>query len=310
MAFERDWDETTPTDQTEANQIDDFNRNLRKDLRERLAVDHVFTSSDTGQSVGEATLGNHSQVTLVEAADIGTGAEAKPILGGQTVGGKPELTYTDEDDNDVQMTAEGMPLPVKVSDLEPSPASATSTGGMWFDSNDDNRSIAIYDNDGTEDDFYPFSCPVGMISAYGGSSAPAGWLLCDGTTGLNTTTNPEYIKLFAIIGTTYGGAGATDFDLPDLRGRAAIGVGTGDAADATAHALADKEGAETHQLTEAQLASHNHLIEYQDVLSAAGSSGVARNGSGTNNGTIRDAGSNQAHNNLQPSLTLNYIIKF
>lgn len=106
MAFTNDWDETTPTDSTQANQIDDFNRKSRLDVRERLAVDHVFTSSDTGQSVGEATLGNHKQVTLVEAADIGTGATGKPILGAQTVVA-PELVYTDEGDVDVQITNAG-----------------------------------------------------------------------------------------------------------------------------------------------------------------------------------------------------------
>jgi hypothetical protein len=107
MAFERDWDETTPNDTTEANQIDDFNRNVRKDLRERLAVDHSFTSSDTGKSVGEGQLGMHKQVTLIETADIGTGAEGQPILGAQTVSGKAELLFTDEDDNDIQVTAAG-----------------------------------------------------------------------------------------------------------------------------------------------------------------------------------------------------------
>lgn len=41
------------------------------------------------------------------------------------------------------------------------------------------------------------------------------WLLCDGQT-LNTTTNPEYTALFNVIGTKYGGTGATDFKVPNL----------------------------------------------------------------------------------------------
>lgn len=66
--------------------------------------------------------------------------------------------------------------------------------------------------------------PAGVIMPYGGSSAPIDWLLCDGT-AVNRTT---YATLFAVISTTYGvGDGATTFNLPDLRGRAIVGSGTG-----------------------------------------------------------------------------------
>lgn len=73
--------------------------------REILEVDHEYPSS--GQS---ATAGQHKQVTLQEAADIGTGAEGVPILGAQTIDGKAELVFTDEDDNDIQLTDAGSPL--------------------------------------------------------------------------------------------------------------------------------------------------------------------------------------------------------
>ncbi len=62
--------------------------------------------------------------------------------------------------------------------------------------------------------------PIGTISAYGGSSAPTGWLLCDGTAVSRTT----YSALFAIVGTTFGaGNGTTTFNLPDLRQRFPMG---------------------------------------------------------------------------------------
>lgn len=64
---------------------------------------------------------------------------------------------------------------------------------------------------------------VGEIKAYGGSTIPAGWLLCDGQ-AVSRTTYPE---LFSVIGTTYGsGDGSTTFNVPDLRGRVITGVGT------------------------------------------------------------------------------------
>lgn len=65
---------------------------------------------------------------------------------------------------------------------------------------------------------------VGVVSPYAGSSAPTGWLLCDGSAVSRTT----YASLFAITSTTYGvGDGSTTFNLPDLRSRIPVGAGTG-----------------------------------------------------------------------------------
>lgn len=67
--------------------------------------------------------------------------------------------------------------------------------------------------------------PVGMVAPYAGSTAPDYWLLCDGSAVSRTT----YANLFAVIGSTFGaGDGSTTFNLPDLRGRTPIGVGTGE----------------------------------------------------------------------------------
>ena len=77
-------------------------REYKTQNREILEVDHDYPSS--GQS---ATAGQHKQVTLQEAADIGTGAEGVPILGAQTVSGKAELMFTDEDNNDIQISSNG-----------------------------------------------------------------------------------------------------------------------------------------------------------------------------------------------------------
>ncbi len=65
--------------------------------------------------------------------------------------------------------------------------------------------------------------PAGLILPYGGSSAPTGWLLCDGTTGKDSVVDTSLADLFAIIGTTFGGTGANDFDLPDMRGNLPLG---------------------------------------------------------------------------------------
>lgn len=72
--------------------------------------------------------------------------------------------------------------------------------------------------------FSPLGIVPGLVSPYAGSSAPTGWLLCDGS----AVSRATYASLFGITGTTFGaGDGSTTFNLPDLRSRLAIGAGTG-----------------------------------------------------------------------------------
>ena len=93
--------------------------------------------------------------------------------------------------------------------------------------------------------------PSGLVSMFAGSTAPTGWLMCDGTAVSRST----YAGLFAAIGVTYGaGNGSTTFNLPDLRTRVPVGKnGTG-----TFATLGSTGGAETHTLTTAQMPSHTH----------------------------------------------------
>lgn len=78
----------------------------------------------------------------------------------------------------------------------------------------------------------PFlAMPPGVVTGFAGDTAPAGWLLCQGQSLLRA----DYPSLFAVIGTTYGSVDATHFNLPDLRVRVPVGVGTG-------KALGDSDG--------------------------------------------------------------------
>lgn len=194
--------------------------------------------------------------------------------------------------------------------------------------------------------------PAGMISPFAGSSAPSGWLLCAGQVVSRTT----YARLFSALGTTYntGGEAGTDFRLPDLRGRVIAGVDNmgGVAASRLSaatitgggDALGEVGGAETHVLTQAQLASHTHIQDSHghgitdpghthlflpkwqgsagtgvnlDINGYGNDYGLSGyiNGSTTgvtvnnNTATNQSTGSNQAHNNVQPTIVLNYIIK-
>jgi hypothetical protein len=101
------WSESSPAGSDQINAGDNSIRKLKTQIREVIDVDHDFPSS--GQAT---TTGQHKQVTLQEQADIGSGAEGVPILGAQTIDTKPELVYTDEDDNDIQMTIKGTPVAI------------------------------------------------------------------------------------------------------------------------------------------------------------------------------------------------------
>lgn len=66
-------------------------------------------------------------------------------------------------------------------------------------------------------------CPIGTINAYGGTTAPEGWLLCQG----QALSRTDYADLFSVIGTNFGsGDGSTTFNIPDLRGEFLRGAGT------------------------------------------------------------------------------------
>lgn len=80
---------------------------------------------------------------------------------------------------------------------------------------------------------------IGSVVEYAGASAPAGYLICDGTS-YAVATHPD---LHAVIGDTFGGDGGTNFSVPDRRGRVSVGAGSG--SGLTTRAVGDTGGAES-----------------------------------------------------------------
>ena len=147
--------------------------------------------------------------------------------------------------------------------------------------------------------------PIGVILPHASSTIPTGYLECNG----QLVSRTDYSELFEMIGTTYGeGDGSTTFALPNLCGRVPVGK---DTEDTDFDTLGKIGGEKTHKLTVNEMPSHNHAIGV--VLS--GSKGGDGNLVGGNDrtGTAKDVidsiGGSQPHNNLQPYIVTNYIIK-
>lgn len=182
----------------------------------------------------------------------------------------------------------------------------------------------------------------GDIWMTGRSTAGDGWLLCDGSAVSRTL----YVDLFTAIGVTFGPGNSIDtFNVPDLRGRVPIGTGTGtgDGASGTgkptggsalsAIALAAWKGENAHALTEAEGPTHEHTLTdpghnhterggstgggasqttmaIEIIGDAGGTTGTDNSTAASTTGiTMATSGSGALHNNIQPVMGLNFIIK-
>ncbi len=156
-----------------------------------------------------------------------------------------------------------------------------------------------------------YTAVVGSIQSYSVNDVPSGYLLCNGQAISRTT----YSDLFAVIGTTYGiGNGTTTFNIPNAKGNVIVNIQN---SDTNFNALGKTGGSKTHALTEAEMPSHNHPPAGGTAFIVWGApdanlyvgtgSTLIGGGSGASSGL---RGGSQAHNNLQPYIVMNYIIKY
>lgn len=184
--------------------------------------------------------------------------------------------------------------------------------------------------------------PVGTVLDFAGSVAPTGYLMCFGQSVLRA----DYPALFDAIGTAYGSESGSTFNLPDCRGRTTAGRNnmggtssgrlTGTTMSPNGNTLGATGGAQTHTLTNSEMPAHSHtgststngahnhslrtgwggstditrvsrndsqgnLVNASGVIDSAGAHSHTLN--------INNTGSGQAHNNVQPTIVMNKIIK-
>lgn len=141
---------------------------------------------------------------------------------------------------------------------------------------------------------------------------PKGWALCNG----QLMPINQNQGLFSLLGTTYGGDGRVNFALPDLRARTPMHVGNG-------HTLGERGGEPAHTLTIAELPTHTHVLRATSTDATTNIpnatmllAGTAPNDfytgvgalTATAPGSIANVGGSQAHDNMQPYLTLSWCI--
>lgn len=151
------------------------------------------------------------------------------------------------------------------------------------------------------------SVPIGVVMAYGGTTAPTNWLICDGSTVSRIT----YADLFSVIGTSFGsGDGSTTFNLPDLRSRVPLGK---DSRDEDFDTIGSNYGEKEHTLTNDEMPTMNAKAPTStsggNIAYFKGDSIGGYNGSGAGTTIATITGGNQSHNIVQPSIVMNYIIK-
>ena len=156
---------------------------------------------------------------------------------------------------------------------------------------------------------------IGEIRMFAGNFAPRSWAFCNG----QLLSIAQNTALFSILGTTYGGNGQTTFGLPDLRGR--VPVSSGQGPGLSSYTLGEQGGVEAVTLLSTQIPAHTHGIGANSGLGTQAAPGNTRyiaasdrrdnqfaDSSNTSLAPTTSAGGSQPHSNLQPYLTVNFII--
>ena len=149
---------------------------------------------------------------------------------------------------------------------------------------------------------YGGNTPVGSMLDWSTNTAPNGWLICDGAAVSRSTYN----DLFGVIGTTFGsGDGSSTFNLPDFKGKVSV---VRDSEDINFNSIGKTGGAKTHTLTVSEMPAHKHT--FSGHWSSVGDDNNHTLWKSGGTATTSSTGDGNPHNNLQPYLVVNKIIKY
>jgi microcystin-dependent protein len=157
---------------------------------------------------------------------------------------------------------------------------------------------------------------VAEIRIFAGNYAPRGWAFCNG----QLLPIPQNTALFALLGTTYGGNGQTNFALPNLQGRVPLHPGQGPGLNP--YNLGQQGGQATVTLLTSQIPAHSHQPRASGASANSGNPASRALAAANQNiygplpslsvpmaaQAVAIAGGSQPHNNLQPYLVVNFII--
>jgi len=265
------------------------------------------SAGQTTQGKGCVAVGNASGRTAQENNAVAVGLQA-----GQTSQGTNAIAIGNLAGNSFQtagsiaLNGSGVALNPAVAGFFVNPIRADATEQLPLQYNSATQEVTTG----------PSPTPSGAIMSYAGTTAPSGWLICDGS--LIVGGDLLYPDLFAVIGYDFGGS-LGNFNLPDLTQRVPVGVGG-------SFARTNTGGSTTHTLTISQMPSHNHGVNDSGHIHNYGVLGVGQVGSGvaipvnslsftqqtasaTTGISIQNNGGGSAFNILQPYLVLYYIIK-
>lgn len=249
-----------------------------------------------GFNAGQTNQG--TTVTPTAGYAIAIGYEAgQTNQGDHTIAIGYQAGYSGQDDYSIILNATNSSL------------DTSSTGGFFVkpinrnENYDDFKMLRYNETSGEIIYSYPIA---GVISMYGGTAAPMGTLLCNGSAVSRTT----YSRLFGVIGTIYGsGNGTGTFNLPNLQGRVPVGLKS---TEPVFNALGNVGGTGAHTLSVSEIPPHTHTYENQSNTANPAVSlttmDVADNVNVSQ--TTGSTGGGLAHNNLQPYIVLNYIISY
>jgi microcystin-dependent protein len=165
--------------------------------------------------------------------------------------------------------------------------------------------------------------PAGMLMPYAGSTEPTGWVFCYGQT-VNSVSNTAYARLWTAIGTTYGGASASSFILPDLRGRAVFGKdnmggtaasrvtsGVSGITGTTLGNAGGNESMQSHYHNYYRTTTSGGSVTTGDIIwSVSGGNVVNQGGAGyLRTDTTGGNTGTGASQNMPPTIITNYLIK-